>query len=29
MEEEYLQTVSKGYAKGEEGKRGIDSVARI
>lgn len=28
MEEEYLQTVAKGYAKGDEGKRGIDSVAK-
>ena len=28
MEEEYLQTVAKGYDKGEEGKRGIDYVAK-
>ncbi len=28
MEEEYLATVAKGYAKGEEGSRGIDLVAR-
>ena len=28
MEEEYLQTVAKGYAKGEEGKRGIDSIVK-
>lgn len=28
MEEEYLQTVAKGYAKGKEGDRGIDSVAK-
>lgn len=28
MEEEYLQTVAKGYGKGKEGKRGIDAVVR-
>lgn len=28
MEEEYLQTVAKGYDRGERGKRGIDLVAR-
>lgn len=28
MEEEYLATVAKGYAKGKEGSRGIDLVAR-
>ena len=28
MEEEYLQTVAKGYGKGEGGNRGIDSVAK-
>ena len=28
MEEEYLQTVAKGYANGKEGKRGIDLVAK-
>ena len=28
MEEEYLQTVAKGYANGEEGKRGIDLMVK-
>lgn len=28
MEEEYLQTVAKGYNKGREGKRGIDSIVK-
>ncbi|QDS99314.1 N-6 DNA methylase [Adhaeretor mobilis] len=28
MEEEYLQTVAKGYAKGKEGERGIDLVGK-
>lgn len=28
MEEEYLQTVAKGYAKGKEGNRGIDWIAK-
>lgn len=28
MEEEYLSTVAKGYAKGEEGSRGIDYIAK-
>ncbi len=26
MEEEYLKTIDKGYAKGEKGRRGIDAV---
>ena len=28
MEEEYLKTVAKGYGKGEQGKRGIDYIAK-
>lgn len=28
MEEEYLKTVAKGYAKGDVGKRGIDSIVK-
>ena len=28
MEEEYLATVNKGYAKGRKGKRGVDIVAK-
>ncbi len=28
MEEEYLATVAKGYAKGEEGSRGIDTITQ-
>jgi len=26
MEDEYLETVAKGYARGEEGRRGIDTI---
>lgn len=28
MEEEYLETINKGYTKGEQGKRGIDTLTK-